>query len=60
MFVINKDYAAELERKKRVFQEKTDTRKAVFLAMITPYGVEKNAHYFNTVDNQLCLDDLFD
>jgi uncharacterized protein len=58
-FVIDHDYAEQLERKKQVFQNVTRTRKTVFLTMITPYGVVKNDHYIGLVDQQLTMDDLF-
>lgn len=58
-FVIDRDYAEKLEKKKRIFQQVTNTRKAVFLTMITPYGVKKNEHYIGLVDQQLTMDHLF-
>ena len=57
--IIDKDYAKVLLTKKSCFKEKTKTRKTVFLTMITPYGVKKEANYFNCVDGQLTLDALF-
>ncbi len=59
-FVVTKQYAEELERKKRIFKEKTKTKKAVFVTLITPYGAEENSHYLSIVDNQLSVDHLFD
>ncbi|MCB1108557.1 MAG: ATP-binding protein, partial [Chlamydiia bacterium] len=56
-FVIDKAYAEQLEKKKHIFQKQT--KKAVFLVMITPYGVKENHHYIQTVDSQLTLDALF-
>lgn len=58
-FVITKEYAAKLAKKKAIFQTKTKTRKTVFMTMITPYGVKKNQYYLGLIDNQLILDDLF-
>lgn len=57
-FVVTKQYAEELDRKKMVFKEKTKTRKAVFLTLITPYGAEENSHYISVIDNQVTVDDL--
>ncbi len=57
-FVIDKAYAEQLEKKKRVFQQ--HTKKAVFLTMITPYGVKRNDYFIQTVDSELTLDALFD
>lgn len=58
-YVIDRDYAEKLERKKRIFQKVTQTRKVIFLTMITPYGVKKNDHYIGLVDQQLTIDHLF-
>lgn len=58
-FVIDKDYAVVLRRKKTLFREKTKTRKTLFTTMITPYGVVKNASYLDCVDQQLMMDALF-
>ena len=46
-------------RENNCFKEKTKTRKTVFLTMITPYGVKKEANYLNCVDGQLTLDASF-
>lgn len=59
-FKITKSYAKVLERKKKIFQKVTGTRKTIFLTMITPFGVIENSHYVGLVDQQLTLDALFD
>lgn len=59
-FVIDKKYAAELENKKRVFADKTGTRKNLFLTMLTSYGVKKNEHFYNTIQRELTMDALFE
>lgn len=56
---IDKDYAEKLRAKIQVFKTVTKTRKAVFLTMITTYGVEKNAHANMLVQNEVTMDDLF-
>lgn len=58
-FLINRDYAQQLELKKEVFQRVTGTKKTLFLTMITPYGVIKNEHYTGLINHQLTMDDLF-
>jgi hypothetical protein len=58
-FSLDKKYADELEKKRQVFMEKTQTRKSVFLTMITSYGVKKNAYFFNTIDSELTMEVLF-
>jgi hypothetical protein len=59
LFEITKSYAKDLERKKQVFQNITETKKTIFLTMITPYGVKKNEHYLGLVDQEITLDALF-
>jgi hypothetical protein len=44
--------------KKTIFQNVTQTRKAVRIVMITSYGLVRNA-YAKGIPNQLTLDDLF-
>ena len=58
-FVISKSYDIQLREKKALFLTHTETRKSVFITLITPYGVKKNAGYFETADVTLTLDGLF-
>ena len=58
-FEISKDYEQQLRRKINTFKEQTHTKKAVFLTMLSVYGVVKNAQYLSVVTNQLTIDDLF-
>ncbi|MFM9948076.1 MAG: ATPase, partial [Saprospiraceae bacterium] len=58
-FAIDKDYAEKLRTKISVFKTASKTRKAVFLTMITTYGIEKNKHAAGLVQNEVVLDDLF-
>ena len=37
----------------------TKTKKAVFLTMITTYGVEKNKYALSLVQNEVTMADLF-
>lgn len=59
VYTMTKEDADDLERKKMVFLMKTQTRKALFMTLITPYGVKENDHYLSCVDNQLSLNSLF-
>lgn len=58
-FTIDKSYAAELERKLRVFGEQTKTKKSLFLTFITTYGLKKNEHAGRLVQNDLTMDIFF-
>jgi hypothetical protein len=59
-FVIDKKYAEELENKKRVFGDKTATKKNLFITMLTSYGVKKNDYFYNTIQRELTMDALFE
>jgi uncharacterized protein len=59
-FVIDKAYADLLLRKRMVFQQQTRTRKALFLTLITTFGVKANAYATSLIQNQLSMDVLFD
>jgi predicted AAA+ superfamily ATPase len=58
-FTIDKTYAALLQQKLNIFKEKTKTRKALLLTMITTYGVRKNDYYTGLVQNEITMADLF-
>lgn len=61
----NKDYEVtkkdvdNIENKKRVFQHHTKTTKHIFTTIITTFGVVKNKHKLNQIDQVVTLDDLF-
>lgn len=57
-YLLTKEYDEELRRKMSVFEYATKTHKAVRIAMITSYGLVRNA-YANDIPNQLTMDDLF-
>ena len=59
-FVVDKKYAEELEVKKRVFADRTTTRKTLFFTMITCFGVKKNEYFHNTIQRELTMDALFE
>lgn len=58
-YTISKEYAEKLRDKIATFKEVTNTRKAVFLTMITTFGIEKN-NYAQLVQNEITLKDLFE
>lgn len=43
-FVITKKYAAELAAKRDIFRRASRTKKALFLTLVTTYGVKRNVH----------------
>jgi uncharacterized protein len=58
-FAIDKDYSEKLRSKISTFKTATKTKKAVFLTMITTFGVEKNKYANALVQNEVTMDDLF-
>ena len=57
-YEITKSYNEKLRNKLAVFQKETKTRKALFLTMITTYGLKKNIHS-SMIQNEITMDDLF-
>ncbi|MCK5137824.1 MAG: ATP-binding protein [Bacteroidales bacterium] len=58
-FPIDKRYAEELRNKIGVFRQETNTRKSVFLTMITTFGLKTNSYSAGLVQNDLRMDVLF-
>jgi hypothetical protein len=58
-YTITRKYADELKNKIGLFKSETQTKKAVFLTMITTYGVENNIHSTGLVQSSVTMDDLF-
>jgi predicted AAA+ superfamily ATPase len=58
-FTIDKAYATELDNKVRVFREETNTKKTLFLTLVTTYGVKKNEQYLGRVQNEIPMTELF-
>ena len=59
-FTIDKNYAARLREKLRIFQETTKTRKQLLLTFVTTFGLKQNKHSLGFVTGDLTLDDLFE
>ncbi len=58
-FVIDKRYAANLERKVRVFKDRTGATEDIFLAMVAANGVKKTAYAKELLSAVVTLEDLF-
>ena len=55
---IDKNYARNLDNKVKVFEEKTGTKKLIFLTMITTTGLKNNFYSEDLVDAEVVLKDL--
>ena len=58
-FSIDKQYAKILQKKIEIFKEKTKTKKQIFLAIISAYGLKKNRYSEELVDSIVTLEDLY-
>ncbi len=58
-FKIDKNFVLNQRNKIERFRMATQTRKSIFTALISTFGVEENQLYHEIIDNQLMMDDLF-
>jgi uncharacterized protein len=58
-FEITKEYDLKLRNKVGAFKQSTQTKKAVFLTMITTFGLLQNQYARSIVQNEITMDDLF-
>jgi uncharacterized protein len=58
-FTVDKKYAAALQQKMNVFKRETNTRKQLFLTLITTHGLHQNEHSIGLISQAITLDALF-
>lgn len=58
-FIIDKQYAKNLLKKKEVFVEQTKTKKQIFMAMITSNGIKDGVYADKLIDSIISLNELF-
>nr|MCU0340573.1 DUF4143 domain-containing protein [Spirosomataceae bacterium] len=58
-YSITKSYDLVLRNKMGAFREETKTRKALFMNMITPFGLVQNEYARSIVQHEFTLNDLF-
>jgi uncharacterized protein len=58
-FKIDKKYEAELRNKIAAFKSETNTRKSIFLTMITTFGMQENSYSSGLVQNDITMDAFF-
>lgn len=58
-FVITKEFADKLRKKKLCFEKITQTRKSTFTTLITTHGTKHNQPFRASVDQELTMDALF-
>jgi len=57
-YSITRSYASTLTARRELFRAQTGTRKALYLTIITPYGLAPG-EYASTVQQSLTIDQLF-
>ena len=58
-FSITKAYADIISAKKNIFKQKTNTKKNIFITMITTYGLKENKNSLQYISNELTMKSLF-
>ena len=59
-YSIDKKYAGELRNKIGAFKAETGTRHAIFLTMVTSFGLQPNSHSVGLVQNDIDMEALFE
>ena len=60
VFDMTKKDADALRTKRSVFQQKSGSKKTIFITLITTFGVKINEHYLQMIQNQLNMSVLFE
>ncbi len=58
-FILTKEYAEKLRLKRTIFTEATQTKKQIFVTLISTFGIMPNAHSSDIIDVSLDLNALF-
>lgn len=58
-FEVSKSYQSNLQRKKNECKSEVASRKNIFVALISPFGLKHNVHSNSIIDNVITLDNLF-
>jgi hypothetical protein len=59
LMTLSKSYSEELREKITIFKEITQTRKQVFLNLLTTFGLKQNEHSIGLIDKAMTMDVLF-
>ncbi|HMQ46535.1 MAG TPA: ATP-binding protein [Saprospiraceae bacterium] len=58
-YTITQAYDGELRHKLQAFREETATNKAIFITLLSTFGLVSNPYSSSSIENSLTLDDLF-
>lgn len=59
LMILTKNYAEDLRDKMVIFKELTQTRKQIFLNLLTTFGLKQNEHSLGLIDKAFTMDILF-
>ena len=57
-FEINKSYDRQIQQRRELFRKQTQTRKALHLTFVTPFGLARNK-YYSEVQSEVTMEELF-
>ncbi len=58
-YILSKEQAAQIRRKRTLFRQLTKTKKQLLMVLITTYGMIEGKHSLGLIDNRVDMDDLF-
>ena len=58
-FILTKEYAEKLRRKRSIFKAIAKTKKQIFITLISTFGLVENKHSSSIIDTKVELDALF-
>lgn len=58
-YVLTKEVADKLKKKKSIFRQVSKSRKQLFMVLITTFGLKQNQHSLGLIDNAISMNELF-
>lgn len=58
-FILTKEYANKLREKREIFKLTTGTKKQLFIALVSTYGIQHNQYSLGLIDHVITLDELY-
>lgn len=58
-FILTKSYADELRKKMAVFKQSTQSRKTIFVTLVSTFGIMPNQHSIDLIQQTVKQDDFF-
>ena len=58
-FIITKEYSSKLRQRRAIFEHISKTKKAVITTLISTFPAMKNEYYFEEINSEVVMEDLF-